>query len=494
MARSRTFKAFILASGQFLTTCTGIVALAILSRMFSKAEYATYRQTLLAYKAVAPILILAMPQALYFFLPGETRRPRGVLLENLLLLGSMGAIFGLFIVCGGGDLLARRFHNPSLRETMPALAPYALFMLPMASLIPCLMSRDRVREITIYNVSSRVVALAIVLAAVFIWRTPLAAVLGTVIGAGILLIPALGLMLWSVGDGGGYPTLQGVARQVKYSVPLGLAGIIAMLGLALDKVVVSAMCAPEEFAIYSNGAVEVPVVGVVTGAVTSVIFPEIVALRKSGRAQEALDLWRRAAQKTSLIIVPTMCGLMFVAGDLMTAVFSGKYAASALAFRLYLLLLPLRIVTWGVPIMAAHRGGLILIKVIVGFSLNVALSIVLVWRMGYLGAILGTLLSIYLWNIPFNLAVIGKLYNTRLRRILPYGHLLKVLGLSVAGCAVFIPGAFIERQSELHSAIFLAITGPLYVVVVVALFVWTKLVDGKSILRVLRRTGRGSVR
>ena len=76
----------ILASGQALTTLATLIIAVVLSRLFSKADYATYRQTILAYTFAAPFAMLGFQQALYYFLPREQARPRRVLVENLLLL------------------------------------------------------------------------------------------------------------------------------------------------------------------------------------------------------------------------------------------------------------------------------------------------------------------------------------------------------------------------------------------------------------------------
>ena len=107
MSQSRTVKAGILASGTFLTTCVRLISAIILARVLSMYDYATYRQTLLAYAFVSPLLMLGLPDALYYFLPGENKRPRSLLMENLLLLSFMAGLFSLFLLFGGNRLLAR---------------------------------------------------------------------------------------------------------------------------------------------------------------------------------------------------------------------------------------------------------------------------------------------------------------------------------------------------------------------------------------------------
>ena len=53
----------ILASGQGLTTLVGLLSAAVLARLFSKHDYATYRQTLLAYTFAAPFVMLGFDRS-----------------------------------------------------------------------------------------------------------------------------------------------------------------------------------------------------------------------------------------------------------------------------------------------------------------------------------------------------------------------------------------------------------------------------------------------
>ena len=260
MSQSRTVKSGILASGTFLTTCVRLISAVVLVRVLSKYDYATYRQTLLAYAFVAPLLMLGLPNALYYFLPGENKRPRSRLMDNLMLLTFMAGLFTLFLLFGGNRLLAWRFKNPDLARTLLILAPYPLFMLPASAFGACLIARDRVKQVAVFNVLSRLFILAIVLAATLIWRTPVAAIVGTVVGAGIVLLPALKLMFASCKVGSLLPSTEGMWSQLKYAVPLGLAGFIGTISMSLDKIIVSSMCSPEQFAVYVNGAIEIPLI------------------------------------------------------------------------------------------------------------------------------------------------------------------------------------------------------------------------------------------
>src|SRR5205814_625435 len=95
-------------------------------------------------------------------------------------------------------------------------------------------------------------------------------------------------------------------KQVRFSVPLGLATLIGTVSLSLDQVLVAAACAPAAFAVYVNGAMEIPLIGMVTGSVTPVLMVDYARLYREGRLSEIIALIHRAMVKCALILFPAM--------------------------------------------------------------------------------------------------------------------------------------------------------------------------------------------
>ena len=440
MSHSRTFKAAILASGEFLSTLVNLASFAVLSRVLTMGDYATYRQAILAFFFAVPILTLGLPQAMYYFLPGEQKRPRAVLLENMIPLTLMAVLFSAFLLFGGGRLLAMRFSNPGLERMLLLFAPYPLLILPAAGLAACLMARDRARQVAIYNVASRLVTGLLVIAAAILWRNPEGPIRANVLAAAVILVPAIWLMLRATRGGErSAPTLGGMWEQSKFAVPLGLAAVLGTVSASLDKVIVASMCSRQDFAIYSNGAMEIPLIGVVTGSITAVLLPDIARLRKEGRSAEALELWKRGAAKSAVLILPVMCLLFCMAPEVMSVLFSSRYLASALPFRLYLLLLPIRVVTFAVMLLAANKGNLLLIRAAGDLVVNLLLSVVFVRFWGYIGAAIAGIITMYLWTVPFSIMAIARHYGTRPVLVMPLNRLWPVLAASILACIACIP-------------------------------------------------------
>ena len=67
---------------------------------------------------VAPLLQLGVTQGIYYFLPKETERIRGRVVDALVVLAIMGLLFGVVIGVGGNHYLAGEFSNPQVAELL----------------------------------------------------------------------------------------------------------------------------------------------------------------------------------------------------------------------------------------------------------------------------------------------------------------------------------------------------------------------------------------
>jgi O-antigen/teichoic acid export membrane protein len=487
MARSRTLKAGIMATGHFLRAIVGIVSLAILARVLNEEHYATYRQTLLAYTFVSPLLILGLPDVLFYFLPIDKNRARGVLRENLLLLGVMGVLFSLFLFCGGNRLLAWRFGNPALAQTLMVFAPYSLFMLPVLALDTCLLARDKVSQVAIFNVLNRLVLLLIVVGAVLIWRTSTAAVIAVVISAAVMFAPAVAMMYSATRGTRSDISLSGAKAQLKLSIPLALAGMVAMFSEQIDKVIVSSMCQGryglKEVAVYLNGAIELPLIMVVTASAMSVIMPDLTTCYKEGRLDDMLALWRRTAEKCLTILAPAMAFVLVMAPELMTVVFSSTYTDSAYPLRIYALLLPIKAVQMTTLFVAAGRSGFVTIAAMIGLLANVVLSIFFVNWIGPAGAAWATVISIYVMR-TYVFTAMGSILKCRFTELV---RVRKVAWTILVAC---LPGGAIFAIREFMpggSVVRLAVLTPVFAILLLLAYHITGILPLSRITAVVSR-------
>lgn len=398
----------------------------VFARYLTQEGLGTYRQAFLAYNFVTPLLTLALPQALYFFLPKYPDRDRSVLLTNVLMLTALGAVFSLALAFGGSQLLARRFNNPALRDVMRIFTPYPLFMFPAAALSACMVSKERVTALTTYTLLSQV-SLAIATITICVLSQDPVLLLAVAVGfAFVTLIPALVLM-WRTCTTGPWRFDPAMGwSMVKYTIPLGLSGLLGTLALQMAGVIVSSLRTPGEFAIFSIGSVEIPLIVIVTGSISTVILADMARLCQGRDYATALGLFRTAAIRSSVILLPAMMFLLAAARPFIEGLYSARYEGSVIVFQLYLLLLPIRVVYYGPALMALGRTQQVLWRSIGDFALTGLLCLLFVRWFGYLGAVAALLVTIYAWSVPFNLYFISKGFGVRVKDVLPLRELVQV--------------------------------------------------------------------
>ncbi len=206
----------------------------------------------------------------------------------------MGACVHGFFAVRGNRLLAWRFKNPDLVESLRIIAPYPLFMLPLGAVGACLVIQNRVNTLSIFNIFSRLFMVIGIIVACLVWRNTTAPLVANTLTAAVVFPIGIGLMIWSIPKDRSAPSLSSMAAMMRYSLPLGLSSMIGTISVQLDKMIVASMCSTEDFAVYTNGALEIPMVAIVTGSIAAVILADMRTMIQAERHADALRLFSSA--------------------------------------------------------------------------------------------------------------------------------------------------------------------------------------------------------
>ena len=411
---SNTSKVVALSLAQLVTTVVTVVSGMVFTRYLSIADYATYLQTFLAYDFVSPLLTLGLPSALFYFLPRAEERQKGLVIDNMLLLFICGLIFSLFLILGGTELLAQRFKNPKLNETLRWMIFFPLYTFPVV-LGAILVVKDKVRLNAIYNIITG----AVILAAITTQHYEVPILVRIFLP--LLFFPIILYLSFKYVPGQWEgPSISSMVRMLKFAIPLGFAAILGSLTMQLANVIVSSLCNPEEFAIYTMGAREVPLVGIITGSISIVIMSEMSLACKKGNKQVALELFRKSSILSACFLLPVMCFLLIYAKEFIIIMLSDKYVESVLPFQIYLFFLPVRIVNYGAAFIALGKSKSVLYRSFWSLIITGILCVLFIYLWGAIGAALATIITSYLFAVPYNLYSLGKSFECSPLYVIPF--------------------------------------------------------------------------
>src|SRR5690606_3364638 len=171
---------------------------------------------------------------------------------------------------------------------------------------------------------------------------------------------------------------------------------------------------------------QIPLITTVAYSTGAVYLPHFKQLFETGRAREAIGIWRTSVQKVSLITVPVATVFIVGAEEFIILAFTEEYVAAAAVFRLYCLMLLLRVAHYGAVIVAAGRPGLVLRAAAWTLATNAVLSVPLVLWLGFVGPALGTALA-FIPTVIIYCKYIAKASGVGLTEVFPLLAWCKVL-------------------------------------------------------------------
>lgn len=445
---TRTARALVLSLSRTTVALSGIAVMALLARSLDMASVGTYRQAFAAYNVLLPLVLLGLPHAVIFFAARDPARAIGVLGENAFAILGLSGLPLLVGVLGGGELLARVTRNPEIEMTLLAYGPGFMALAVSYSLSSYWVSQERTWTLAAFSVLRATAAFVAVALATCFWASAVGvaaisslSLVGTVFcGVAIVAVADRKRIVW--------PTIGGLSSQLQYAAPLGLSEVVGQLSSRLSVLIVAGMVTPQVFAVYSCGAIEVPLVGVVTGSAMAIVAPEIIGLVQKGEIKAGLQVWRKAVSRISVGILPSLVLLTIEADRLVSLVFSNAYADAAIPFRVFLVLLPVRVMQFSVLYMAANRGLLLLWRAAVHLVITCCLTYVCARSFGVFWSGLGVVISTYVWSVPYNLWWLSKALKSPVRCIVPVRDTCRILLVSIGAAvpAVGVKAAFQSPQ------------------------------------------------
>ena len=134
--------ALLLMSGRAVAFAATFFIPMVLARIFSPAQFGTYKQLFLIYGTVYSIVQLGMGTSLYYFLPRAPRRAGQYIANSLLFLAAAGlCCLGALVIAA--PKLGYWLSNNELPQYLPRIGLYIFLMMLSMVLEIVLISRGR---------------------------------------------------------------------------------------------------------------------------------------------------------------------------------------------------------------------------------------------------------------------------------------------------------------------------------------------------------------
>ncbi len=431
---SKSQKAVALSIAGVSNTLLSIVLQMIVARLYSKSEVAIYNQGILVYNTVQPILQMGVISGIYYYFVRNKNRIRAVMTEGVLITFVMGVFFSLFLLFGGNIVLSKALGNFELKYLLYLLIPYVLICIPETVAQIGFVYTNRIRFSSWYSIfKSLVCAIVLIAFALFQRRGSLLFAVRVIIQCLLGGITFYLVYRFVLPKDNSCIESKSIRSLAKVSIPLGIASMIGRLYTSLDGWIVSGLSGSVTYSIFHMGAVELPFVGIITSAVSTVMIVEITTAIGEKKYKTAIGLFREIANRTSQLLMPIMIFFLFAAKNFICFMYTTSYIEAVPFFIVYLLYIPVHTVMYGPMMVALGKSKVILIRDSIAFVINAVLSVVLVLKIGAIGASLATIVVTYVYSVPLDLVLIAKWCGVKWHQVLPYGNMARYILYAAPG-------------------------------------------------------------
>ncbi len=327
-------------------------------------EYGIYKEAFLFVSTATNVATFGVGMSAFYFMPRFPERG-GEIAFNILVYNFVAGWVPLVALAFYPDILKLLFRTDALGPLAILLGFLVLFTLTSSMLQQIPTALQDVRYSTLFIVGSQV-SRAIMLAAAALWFR---SVKGILVAALLNQILSIWVFLWYLQ--GKFPRFwsrfdwQFFKEQLAYALPYGAFGFLWVIQKDLDNYFVGALLGPADYAIYSVGWIDVPLLSLILESVGSVLIIRVSALQQENRKADIRSVTAAASTRLAAIQFPLFAILLLAGHDLIVLLYTRAYERSANIFVISILLLPLGTLLVD-PIVRAYkdlRSFLLLVRI-----------------------------------------------------------------------------------------------------------------------------------
>ena len=338
---SITFQTVWLLAARIAAFFMTLVLPITLVRIFDKTEIGIYRQIFLVIGTACSVLPMGFTLSAFYYLPRETTKRRGLIVMNIVVF-----LAGVGMLCGGAIALFPQILNRILNNG--ALAPYAgwigltIFLWLFSGMLENIATANEdVRSSAAFIVFAQISKTVLILAFALILRSIVALLYAAALQGTIESLMLLWYLRKSFPGFWRHFEPSVFREQTSYVAPLGLAGFAYTAQCDLHNYIVAEHFSVDNYAIYSIGSSQLPLINTMRDALVSVLLARISSLQQNGETDQIRVLMLRAVRKLSAMYIPVAVGLFVLGREFLITVYTAKFVSSLPFLMLNALLLPL---------------------------------------------------------------------------------------------------------------------------------------------------------
>lgn len=401
----------------------------VMARKMPTEVMGVYNAITLVTNLLAVIFIFGFPTTLSYYYKGSHKKQKEELVGNTITILIVISVAMAMILLPFKNLIINATGKPELGNYYIFVLAYSAIMVSFGFLENLYVSADKTSILGKIYVVYIIISFSLNIAAIAIFNSLWLLLQFMFI---VEAIRSVFMFITIVKLEKIKPSINSdlLKKQIRFSLPLGVVAIVQNLNMFIDNFfIMSKYNIGDDYAIYSNAAKDIPLVGIITVSIATVLLPSLSQLYKTEKSPDKLlDTWGKACEKTALIMFPIFWILLFFNRGYIIALYSDKFIASAPIFVIYLIKFPLYFTVFGNILVAIKKQKYTMYNMIFGITVNIILNYILINTVGFSGPAYANVFVQYLL-VFLQIYQISRFLKVPKSKILPYKRLAMILAV-----------------------------------------------------------------
>lgn len=424
-----------LTAAKIITTLISLVSSMLLARFRTLEEYGTYSEILVVVSLATAIFTLGLPSSINYFLArAESEEERSRFLSIYYTLSTLLCfVMGIVLACAT-PIIVSYFNNSLIRNFTFVLVLLPWTKVIIGSISNVLIVYGKTALLAKVNIVNAAIALlSIFITNLFDWS--FSEYMFLFVAGEMLVMLWVYVIIWRI-EGSLKPKIEiyFFKQILQYAIPIGLATVVGTISTEVDKLMIGYFLEAEAIAIYANAGRELPLT-MFSSSLTAVVLPQMARKLKLAEIDGAVSLWGKSLELGYIIIAFFVTVCVVFAPQIITFLYSEKYLLGTQVFRVYSLVLLLRVTYFGMVLSSVGKTKFIFYCSLFSLCINVFLNYLLFSLLGFIGPAIATFLTVLITNVA-QLVVTCKVISVSFMNVFPWKKLLDCTGINLIWGAI----------------------------------------------------------
>ncbi len=435
----------VLAFARLTNYALLLVSPIVFVHILDQYAYGQYREFVVYALALATVLGFSVKTSVLYFIPKDPDNERKYVTQTALFIFA-SSLLGLGITYATRHIV---FAKASF-DFAESLLLYVFFFLNLDFVESYWLAKKRSDYVLYYSTAKSAIKITVAMAVGYMTRSVEAIVTALVCFEACKFLV---LLCWFTSRRLFTVTLDRalIREHLRLVLPFGAGTVLYGLNQQLGKLFTSMTLGPSALAVYTIGAYQIPIMGVVRSAAGDVLFPDMVR-RGQARPMAGLSLWNRANVLYCFVVFPIFTLLFFYADGFVTTLFTDQYITAVPIFRIFLLLMLRQCFEMSTPLRAMNENRYFMIGNLVAILVNAGFIFATFDDLGLLAAPIGLLASELMLAVYLGSRIL-KVYAIRVRQMLFWNKLMTIVLAVVLNVPILLIGELVPVADAVRAIV-----------------------------------------